>query len=221
MPAAGPTVVLAGRLVDTLEAEVRSDVALLLDEDRVRDVMPAPDAPRTGTVVDLSSKTVLPGMIDSHAHLIGEMDGGQGYGFLAERTSAQEALTGVPNARATLHAGFTTVRDIGTFHAFVDLALRDAIDAGMILGPRMQCAGAYVTCPGGGGDRTGLPPGTPIPPELQVGVSTGPDEVRRNVRRIFDAGADFIPLKPRLLAMIRSITSSAPPPIDSRRLSRK
>jgi imidazolonepropionase-like amidohydrolase len=192
MPAAGQTVVLAGRLVDTLQAEVRSDVALVLEGDRIRDVVPASAAPADGAVVDLSGRTVLPGLIDSHAHLIGELDGGQGYAYLAGRSSAQEALTGVPNARATLRAGFTTVRDVGTFHAFVDLALREAIELGLVEGPRMMCAGAYVTTPGGGGDITGLPPGTPIPPELQVGVSTGPDEVRRNVRRIFDAGADFI-----------------------------
>ena len=81
---------------------------------------------------------------------------------------------------------------MGTFHAFVDLALREAIEGGRIPGPRMMCAGAYVTCPGGGGDITGLPPDVPVPSELRVGVSSGPDQVRANVRRIFDAGADFI-----------------------------
>ena len=131
-------------------------------------------------------------MIDCHAHLIGELDDGQGYAYLVNRSSAQEALTGVTNARATLLGGFTTVRDVGTFHAFVDLALREAIEDGRIAGPRMMCAGAYVTCPGGGGDITGLPPDVPVPSELRVGVSTGPDQVRANVRRIFDAGADFI-----------------------------
>ena len=191
MPSAEPLVVLAGHLLDVTTGEMLSDRALVLDRDRIRDVVEAGAAPR-GRTIDLSGRTVLPGMIDCHAHLIGELDDGQGYAYLVTRSSAQEALTGVTNARATLLGGFTTVRDVGTFHAFVDLALRDAIEEGRLAGPRMMCAGAYVTCPGGGGDITGLPPEAPVPSELRMGVSTGPDQVRANVRRIFEAGADFI-----------------------------
>jgi imidazolonepropionase-like amidohydrolase len=191
MPSAAPLVVIAGRLVDVAADAVLTDRAVVLEGERIRQVVPAADAPNAPTI-DLSSRTVLPGMIDCHAHLIGEMDDGQGYAYLVNRSSAQEALTGVTNARATVLSGFTTVRDVGTFHAFVDLALREAIDSGRIIGPRMMCAGAYITCPGGGGDITGLPPDVPVPSELRVGVSVGPDQVRANVRRIFDAGADFI-----------------------------
>ena len=92
----------------------------------------------------------------------------------------------MPNARATVLAGVTTVRDVGTFHAFVDLALREAIDAGRQLGPRMMCAGAYITCPGGGGDITGLPANVPVPDNLRVGVGrarTGPVERAADLRR--------------------------------------
>ena len=191
MPPADTRVVHAGRLVDVVSGEVHVDRALVLDGDRIAEVVSAADAP-PGDTVDLSDRTVLPGLIDCHAHLIGELETGNGYGFLVGRTAAEEALTGVPNARATLRGGVTTVRDVGTFFAFVDVALRDAIETGAIAGPRMMCAGAYVTCPGGGGDITGLPPETPIPPELRMGVSSGPDEVRANVRRIFEGGADFI-----------------------------
>jgi imidazolonepropionase-like amidohydrolase len=111
------------------------------------------------------------------------------------------------NARDTLLAGFTTVRDVGTFHAFVDVALREAIDEGRISGPRMMCAGAYVTCPGGGGDITGLPLEVQVPSELRMGVSSGPDEVRANVRRIFEAGADFI----KVIATGAVLTSGTDP----------
>jgi imidazolonepropionase-like amidohydrolase len=191
MPSAEPLVVFAGRLLDVTTGDVLTDRALVLEGDRIRDVVEA-DAGPQGRTIDLSGRMVLPGLIDCHAHLIGELDDGQGYASLVTRSSAQEALTGVTNARATLLAGFTTVRDVGTFHAFVDLALREAIQDGRLVGPRMMCAGAYVTCPGGGGDITGLPPDVPVPSELRMGVSTGPDQVRANVKRIFDAGADFI-----------------------------
>ena len=207
MPSAEPLVVIAGRLVDVVTGDVRKDRALVIDGDRIEDVLSASEAPSGARTIDLSDRTVLPGLIDSHAHLIGEMDVGQGYAYLVNRSSAQEALTGVTNALATLLGGVTTVRDVGTFHAFVDLALREAIDDGRIAGPRMMCAGAYVTCPGGGGDITGLPLGFPVPDELRVGVSSGAEQVRANVRRIFDAGADFI----KVLATGAVLTSGTNP----------
>jgi imidazolonepropionase-like amidohydrolase len=207
MPSAEPLVVIAGRLVDVAGGNVLSDQAIVLEGDRISEVLPAPEAPSGARTIDLSGRTVLPGLIDCHAHLIGEMDEGQGYAYLVNRSSAQEALTGVTNALATLLGGVTTVRDVGTFHAFVDLALREAIEEGRIAGPRMMCAGAYVTCPGGGGDITGLPPEQPVPNELRMGVSSGAEQVRANVRRIFDAGADFI----KVLATGAVLTSGTDP----------
>jgi imidazolonepropionase-like amidohydrolase len=206
MPSAEPLVVLAGRLVDVTAGEVLTDRAVVIEGDRIREVVAAADAPPARTI-DLARRTVLPGLIDCHSHLIGEIDDGQGYAYLVGRSSAQEALTGVPNAQATVLAGITTVRDVGTFHAFVDLALREAIDSGRLLGPRMMCAGAYITCPGGGGDITGLPPDVPVPSELRVGVSVGPEQVRTNVRRIFDAGADMI----KVIATGAVLTSGTDP----------
>jgi imidazolonepropionase-like amidohydrolase len=101
-------------------------------------------------------------------------------------------MTGVRNARTTLAAGFTSVRDVGTFRAFVDVALRDAIDAGWTPGPRMQCAGAYVTAPGGAGDVTGLAHDVVLPADLRFGVVRTPAEVREKVRAIVGGGADLI-----------------------------
>ncbi|MDP3984305.1 MAG: amidohydrolase family protein, partial [Acidimicrobiia bacterium] len=110
------------------------------------------------------------------------------------KSAAQEVLAGVRNAAATLHAGFTTVRDIGTFRAFSDIALRNAINEGWIAGPRMMCAGAYITCPGGGGDITGLAVDVDevVPRELRFGVTSGIDQMRSNVRQILRFGADYI-----------------------------
>jgi imidazolonepropionase-like amidohydrolase len=189
------TIVRAGRLVDVLAGEVLRDQRITIEGDTVVAIDPYVDGPTDETLIDLSNHTVLPGFIDCHAHMIGEPEGGHGYAELVMRTAAQEAFSGVANARDTVEAGFTTVRDVGTFRAFVDCALRDAIDAGIVAGPRMRCAGSYVTSPGGGGDVIGgLAPDVAqtIPRDLRFGVSSSPEEVRAVVREILHHGADFI-----------------------------
>src|SRR5262249_29002139 len=126
---------------------------------------PVPDDVR---VLDLAGLTVLPGLIDCHSHLIGDMEFA---GVPATTTSAaEEAMTGVRNARATREAGCRGVGEVGRYRACVDVALRAAMGAGWLPGPRMQCAGAYVTSPGGGGEVRGLALDVTLPADLRFGV---------------------------------------------------
>jgi imidazolonepropionase-like amidohydrolase len=197
MAASKRMIIRPGLLLDVVSGELLPDRAVVIDGDRIAQVTQVSEAPAEGpVVVDLPDHTLLPGLIDCHAHLVGEPDDGHGYAGLLSRTGAQEALSGVRNARDTLRAGFTTVRDVGTFRAFVDVALRDAINAGWLPGPRMRVAGAYVTCPGGGGDITGLAPDVDavVPYELRFGVVNSVDDVRRAVRRVLQGGADLVKL---------------------------
>jgi imidazolonepropionase-like amidohydrolase len=186
-----------GLLLDVVTGELLADRAVVIDGDRIARVTGVGDAPSEGpALMDLPDHTLLPGMIDCHTHLVGELADGRGYVELLMRSGAQEALSGARNARDTLRAGFTTVRDVGTFRAFVDVALRDAINAGWLPGPRMRVAGAFVTCPGGGGDIAGLAPDVDavVPYELRVGVVNSVDDVRRAVRRVLQGGADLVKL---------------------------
>ncbi|MFF3026168.1 amidohydrolase family protein [Microbacterium sp. NPDC057944] len=185
-------VIRAGAVADVLAGEVLADHAIVLDGERIAAVEPWSPSRHAGEhVLDLSDHLVAPGMIDLHTHLIGELERGS-YSPYLTGSPARDALLGVRHARATLRAGFTTVRDVGSFRAFVDCDLRDAIDSGICEGPRMVCAGAYVTCSSGGGEITDLALDIPLPTSFRFGVADSVDEVRSAVRRIAHRGADVI-----------------------------
>ena len=192
-PAGAETVIVrAGRMLDVERGEYLADRAIRIEDGRVASVTPWTAASRTGgRLIDWSAYTVLPGLIDLHTHLIGDISSADVNAPLSS-SAARDALMGVEHARATLAAGFTTVRDVGTYRAFVDVALRNAINARQVEGPGMFVAGAYVTVPGGGGEVTGLPDALKVPGEMRRGVANNADQVRQRVRELLAGGADFI-----------------------------
>jgi imidazolonepropionase-like amidohydrolase len=194
-PATAETVQLrAGYLIDPGSRSVTHDRSLLLVDGKIVADVPW-SGPKSGAMlIDWSGKWVLPGLIDLHTHVA------DGYGQTDDpaeplkHSPAATALKGAETARVTLHAGFTTVRDVGVYRGLSDVVLRDAIAAGQVEGPRMIVAGGYITIPGGGGAVTGAKPGTVIGPEFRIGEVRSPDEARQRVRAIIGGGADFIKL---------------------------
>jgi imidazolonepropionase-like amidohydrolase len=187
-------VIRAGKMLDVERGQYLPDRAIRIEDGRIVSVTPWTSNSRSsGRFIDWSAYTVLPGLIDLHTHLVGDISSADITAPLSS-SAARDALMGVAHARATLNAGFTTVRDVGTYRAFVDVALRNAINAGQVQGPRMYVAGAYVTAPGGGGEVVGQSEaeGVVIPDEMRRGVARGPVEVRQRVKELLGGGADFI-----------------------------
>ena len=185
--------VRAGRLIDPKAGTVVPGAVILVEGGKVRAVGASVPIPAGARVIDLSGLTVLPGLIDCHTHLVGDYVNDSDPLTELKESAANRAFESIPNARVTLEAGFTTVRDVGTYRAFVDVAMRDAIAKGYFPGPRMFVAGAYLTITGGGGAMSGdLAPDIGLPWDLRFGVADGVDQVRQRVRDIAQHGVDVI-----------------------------
>lgn len=181
----------AGRLVDIQAGNVLTGQCISITDDKITAIASCGPTPKGAERVDWSGFTVLPGLIDLHTHLA---DAGQSadLGLPLKTSPAATALIGAHNARLTLEAGFTTVRDVGTYRGLTDIALRDAINAGHVPGPRMFVAGAYITIPKGGGELNGVIPNDQLPSDMRLGVASTPEEAAAKTAFLIEQGADFI-----------------------------
>lgn len=187
-PAGKQVIVRAGRVLDVKTGNILANQAIVIAGDKIVSVEPAasvkasPDA----VLVDLPNATVLPGLIDAHTHLTFNPEN-TGYSALGISVP-REALIGAKNARITLMAGFTTVRNVGA-SGYSDVALRDAINAGDVPGPRMLVSGPALGITGGHCDNNLLPFEYH---HTEEGVADGVENVQHKVREVIKYGADVI-----------------------------
>ena len=180
------SVIRAGRLLDLRSGKMLTNQAIVIENDKIVSVGPdSATADASAKLIDLSGKTVLPGLIDAHTHIT--FDPRFGYDRLAI-SLPREALIGAKNARVTLLAGFTTIRNVGASE-FADIALRDAINAGDVPGPRIDASGPALSITGGHCDDNLLPYEWHA---TEVGVADGVENVQHKVREIIKYGADVI-----------------------------
>ncbi len=194
-PAPKTTYIRAGRLFDGTSDNVRQNVVIVVVNDHIQSMAAANtvSVPAGATVIDLSHATVLPGLIDCHTHLGARADRyDEIYNF--KDTPFQSAFAGVVNARKTLEAGFTTVRDVGSL-PFLAVDLRNSINEGLIPGPRVVASGPGISITGGHGDLNNFSPQTRVtmfPGERDFQIADGVDQIRHVVRAQVKYGVDVI-----------------------------
>jgi len=181
------TLIKAGHLVDVVAGTVLDDQMILIEGDTIKAVAPGIQTPGPATVVDLSHAWVLPGLIDCHTHITAESE--NYYDDTFRKSPIDRAIYAHVFARRTLEAGFTTCRDVGSAE-FVDVALKKAIDAGKIPGPRLFVAAHALSATGGHADLSGFSPYLRF--DNFDGVVNGVDEIRKKVRWNIKYGADVI-----------------------------
>lgn len=182
--------VQAGRLIDGTSTTVRQNVTVLVGGGKVLSVQEGFQAPAGVKVIDLRTSTVMPGLIDAHTHITGE---GTGNAIVTAATESpvDDAVRSTVYARRTLDAGFTTIRNVGAAGG-ADVALKKAINDGLVIGPRIWTARTVLSITGGHGDQGGLRPDLWVAPTWMDGIVDSADEARKAVRYQHKYGADLI-----------------------------
>src|SRR6266576_2881092 len=178
-------IIRAGRLLDVKSGKTLTNQTILIQGDKIASVGAAPQIPADATVIELPNATVLPGLIDAHTHIT--FTPNFGYSRLAISVP-REALTGARNSKITLEAGFTTIRNVGA-SGYADVALRDAVNAGDVPGPRMLVSGPALSITGGHCDNNLLPFDYHA---TNGGVADGVEAVQHKTREIITYGDDLI-----------------------------
>src|SRR5262245_48124322 len=190
-PSPKPVAIKAGRLLDVKTGKIANNVFISIENHRIKSI--GNEAPAGAAVIDLSSALVMPGMVDCHAHILGNL-GDLTPGANFRMSSAKKTLWGMRNLKVWLSKGFTALRDAGEDDlGYGQLALRDAINDGWIDGPRMQSSGNFVSVNGGHGDATDfIAPDQELPRRPNIADTV--DDVARAARRDIKYGADWIKL---------------------------
>jgi imidazolonepropionase-like amidohydrolase len=197
VPAAGTTVIKAARVFTSTSERPLTPGMVIVEGDHITQVGTNLAVPPGARVIDLGDSTLLPGFIDAHVHMSGESSDDWYRDFYqnALRFPAEQALYAAKYARVTLEAGFTTVRDLGS-QDYISLGLRNAINAGVAVGPRMLIANHGIGSTGGHADNAPFPPDKVKPSGTIEGICNGPAECREAVRFQIKYGADVIKCMP-------------------------
>ena len=188
------SVLKAARLFDGSSGSIIANGVVIVEGTKIKAVGSGLPEPAGATLIDLGDATLLPGFIDAHVHLSGELGDNWYEATLDDmrRTVAEQAIRATDYARKTLMAGFTTVRNLGASD-YVDIGLRNSINAGILPGPRMLVSGYPLGARGGHCDVTGFPYNFfGREPGIAEGIASGPDQFRDAVRIQFKYGADLI-----------------------------
>jgi imidazolonepropionase-like amidohydrolase len=183
-------VIHAGRVLDGVGTSPREKASVLISGDRIASVQDGWTTPAGAKVIDLRTSTVMPGFIDSHTHITGEGTGNAIVRAVTE-TPLDDAVRSTVYARRTLEAGFTTIRNVGA-DGGADIALKRAIESGLVAGPRIWTARTVLSITGGHGDQGGLRPDLWVAPTWMDGIIDSADEARKAVRYQHKYGADLI-----------------------------